>query len=388
MPTHTSPDISSENKSTSRCPRCGYDVRGVIDTWSDSCPLLGTCSECGLEYQWSQVLHPEKYEPLWCVEFLGAGPMWRSAIKTYRRSFLPWRFWQELKMEHDVRWRRLLAYVLLLLTPLLLCYVIEQTTVAVQVRRLSQQQLIRQQQTAIWGASLLQDQIDDLEALKSPPSQEIANLQAQMITFNSMAQNPGSINITLAEAIVEAVFFPLRSISEGIIMSPWGNQAYPAPINLHIIIMTGQNPVISFPRMLRMQAPQAIIIFLLQAAILPGIALAFLLLPTSRHIAKVRWGHIFRIMLYSFFIPFNVFYLLVALFGTGMIVVSLEPICFWLGRSLFLYGSWIALIVWWAMAIGHYLKMPHGWMIAILFSLMVVLLVPAVFVLFLYALSG
>lgn len=40
------------------CPRCGYDLHGTIDTWTDACPLTGVCSECGLEFIWSEILCP------------------------------------------------------------------------------------------------------------------------------------------------------------------------------------------------------------------------------------------------------------------------------------------------------------------------------------------
>ena len=38
------------------CPLCGYDQRGVIASWTDSCPLEGTCSECGHVFQWESLL--------------------------------------------------------------------------------------------------------------------------------------------------------------------------------------------------------------------------------------------------------------------------------------------------------------------------------------------
>ncbi len=40
---------------TPQCPRCGYDQSGVITTWQDTCPLHGTCAECGLALAWREV---------------------------------------------------------------------------------------------------------------------------------------------------------------------------------------------------------------------------------------------------------------------------------------------------------------------------------------------
>ena len=71
-----------------RCPRCGYDLRGVVTTWADACPLESTCSECGLFFAWSEVIGPLAPRPGWCVEFAATwwGVPWR-AIKTMVVAF-------------------------------------------------------------------------------------------------------------------------------------------------------------------------------------------------------------------------------------------------------------------------------------------------------------
>ena len=40
------------------CPRCGYDLGGVVAIFRDSCPLEGTCSECGMALRWGEVSCP------------------------------------------------------------------------------------------------------------------------------------------------------------------------------------------------------------------------------------------------------------------------------------------------------------------------------------------
>src|SRR3954466_10401245 len=86
-----------------RCPRCGYDQRGVVATWTESCPLEGTCSECGLTLNWSEVLNPEQHEPQWCVEFV---PKWQrvpaACMKTCLMSLWPWTFWKQIKMSQPI----------------------------------------------------------------------------------------------------------------------------------------------------------------------------------------------------------------------------------------------------------------------------------------------
>jgi len=64
-------ESASLNSTTHKveCPRCGYDLRGVVSSWRDTSPLIGKCSECGLSLEWSELLSRDQAEPAWCVEF-------------------------------------------------------------------------------------------------------------------------------------------------------------------------------------------------------------------------------------------------------------------------------------------------------------------------------
>ncbi len=87
------------------CPRCGYDFQGTISTWSSSCPLHGTCSECGLEFDWSEVLNPVLRIPSWFLEH-PYRRVWRTFMPTYLRCFVPHRFWSMLRLSFPVlSWR-------------------------------------------------------------------------------------------------------------------------------------------------------------------------------------------------------------------------------------------------------------------------------------------
>ncbi len=96
-----------------RCPRCAYDLRGVMSSWRTTCPLWGVCVECGLEFRWTEILR-EKIPPRWCVE----SPVFRytdrlrAPLQTLVRTFWPWRFWGSLKMSHEIRWRAIGGYLL------------------------------------------------------------------------------------------------------------------------------------------------------------------------------------------------------------------------------------------------------------------------------------
>lgn len=75
------------------CPRCGYDLQGQVAAWfprGDSsgdlvrvehaaldpaslpegarCPLEGTCSECGLTFEWRAIFRAELFGPAWFIE--------------------------------------------------------------------------------------------------------------------------------------------------------------------------------------------------------------------------------------------------------------------------------------------------------------------------------
>ncbi|MHC4613719.1 MAG: hypothetical protein ACYTAU_09105, partial [Planctomycetota bacterium] len=100
------------NLDDARCPRCGYDLRGAVATWDATCPMTGTCTECGLSFEWAELLSAAFAMPRWCVEApqrLRGLPA--QAVATFARSWLPWRFWAELRMSHPSRWGRLVAYL-------------------------------------------------------------------------------------------------------------------------------------------------------------------------------------------------------------------------------------------------------------------------------------
>ena len=102
---------------TPTCPRCGYDLSGVAKTWTDRCPLRGTCSECGLEYQWADVLRPDRQRlPGYFEHARGLAPV--CFFRTLLWSIRPKRFWQRVGLHHTVMPRRLLLFAMLVFAPL------------------------------------------------------------------------------------------------------------------------------------------------------------------------------------------------------------------------------------------------------------------------------
>lgn len=104
-----------ESASEVGCPRCGYDQRGVLDTWPDAdppaCPLTGVCSECGLTFAWGDVLVPGRVGPRWCWE-RGEGARVGRLMSTAVRAVWPGRFWRAMPLALPIRYGRLLLMVL------------------------------------------------------------------------------------------------------------------------------------------------------------------------------------------------------------------------------------------------------------------------------------
>ena len=114
--------------------------------------------------------------------------------------------------------------------------------------------------------------------------------------------------------------------------------------------------------------------FSLFVAAFIGLPITFVLLPASRKRAKVRWSHIGRVWVYSWFIPFTVLYLAGAIFFVAMWFDALDD------PAQIAFMPWLAAVVPWALLVGHwtfairnYLKMPHALGVVLLMGLLCVL---------------
>ena len=321
---------------TAKCPRCRYDLRGTIKTWTDQYPLHGTCAECGLEFAWAEVLLPDKFEPRWCIEYAPQGiRVLVGAFKTLSRSLWPWHFFSSLKMSHMIRPRRLALYLALLVLLPGIAYVVEQTTVAVRVR--------------------------------------------YKVGSNQWTT---SISHSYFSAIIEAVFTPTSSNSSATYTNSGFVVVYLPPNRLHeaFEILQPVGPSLQKNPFVRSIIPSLL-------ALTGGVAVSlllpvgFILLPITRRRAKVRWEHFGRITAYSFIIPS----LLASTFlACGMIAyLRLE----W-GKNAMGVATWMniflpipLLIIWWAAAAKCYLHLPHAWLISILLALLAMLFLAATIIL-------
>ncbi|MHC5003439.1 MAG: serine hydroxymethyltransferase [Planctomycetota bacterium] len=311
------------------CPRCGYDLRGELSRWHERCPLRGRCTECGLALDWSRVLRPDRYEPRWCVEH--GRPSWRvplAAAGTALRGLLPRRFWSTLEMSHPMRPRRLVAYLLLLTMLPVLAYMVEQTAVALVVRsRLDR---------LYPGIRVIQPAVPPVVA------------EAVLRPFAP------SSRITLKTAPVP-----------GVRVGP-----YPPPRMLHLISVRTAGRY-----RLREVASRVMTPLLWWTAVLALMPLLFVLLPVSRRRARVRWAHLWRIAAYGWHGPMLILTAVVLLVAVAFTVPVLHTAAI---GAVFLLPRWLTgpwLVVWWAAAIGRYLRMPHAWPVSIVFAFLACLLV-------------
>ncbi len=79
------------------CPRCGYDLTGVVTSWAESCPLEGVCSECGLGFLWHDVVRADTLVVDGFVEHaVGFRQRFRWSWRTWGWTLWPARFWRRV----------------------------------------------------------------------------------------------------------------------------------------------------------------------------------------------------------------------------------------------------------------------------------------------------
>jgi hypothetical protein len=302
------------------CPRCGYDVRGAVAEWTDCCPLDGRCPECGHDFAWREVMRPELSEPPWCVEHAPRTRLVRAGCATMLRSLRPRRFWSALSMSQRMRPRRLGAYLGLLVALVVGTFVFAQAAVALQARH-------------------------------------------RIARYPSVA----AVSHSYAMAVFEAVSRPLGRRSTGTITMADGQvMPYPAPNVLRVPLRWLGAGILGW-------------VFGTGLYVLQPVG--FIVLPMSRRRARVRWAHLLRVTTYSLVFPALVLVLAFLAFAAAPHLPSWAR----LSATGAVVGAMLAqvvlLVVWWATAIRHYLRMPNAALVAIVLLVMNALAVAVVLVL-------
>lgn len=336
-------------------------------------------------------MRPDRGGPRWCMEYAPRRRLLAACAGTSLRSFLPWRFWSQLRMEHRPRWRRTVVYFLWLLAPLALLYVIAQTSIAVIARYLVQQD-VNAMPTPSSMIGPLQARIASWQ--QSPPTEVteeqfrdlMARFQAELVRLQSLTAQIPAVHMSYVVAILEAVFLPVASSSFGTIDDGFQSYSYPPPDELWTSILRWWRPstplgwIEDAVSMGSFSAGYSAVVLFLVAG-------SFILVPVSRHRARVKWSHLWRIAAYGLIIPIVSAIVIAATLLHGVFVAggsrgSLRV----LGATTFLPLGLIA--GWWWAAIRCYLRMPHGFLMALLLTVVAILVPPAVMTLVLSILGG
>ncbi len=350
-------DDGARSRAEARCPRCGYDQRGVIASWAEVCPLQGTCAECGLVFDWPELLSSKVIKPRWCVEY---GRWWATPLRTVRTLFMalwPRRFWATLKMTHPPRWGRLAVFFVLLVGPLLLSIV---ATHGFHGWR-NWQKLDQQ----INEYNLRLPAYISAATAIGPQTITMPDGTTRSIRTTTQGLTPITNPITKWQAIGQYACLPWSDTSLTATGFPvtsgllWGtgagiSQVFPTPREVmkdRVRIRGGLRPL------------RFILLFalLIQALVPLGLVVA----PVSRRIARVRWSHIVRIAacgLLSLWIPLLAIMLMLPT-GTDPVALEREALTNWTGIACFMITP-LALLLWWQSAVRHYLKMPQAWTVA------------------------
>ncbi|MCC5822172.1 MAG: hypothetical protein LAT64_12970 [Phycisphaerales bacterium] len=108
--------MTSPSRTIPQCPRCGYDQSGAVATWTDHCPVEGTCPECGTDYQWSLVFNPSRADIRWLAEQATTSrAMIHRTVPTLLRMVLPWVFWSRVGVLTRTDPARLVMWVIWLM---------------------------------------------------------------------------------------------------------------------------------------------------------------------------------------------------------------------------------------------------------------------------------
>lgn len=372
------PGTRSSREAT--CPRCGYDLRGEVRRWRETCPVNGQCTECGLAFRWVEVLQRDRQSPNWWVEAQQARRFFLvRVVYTTGASCWPPFFWRRVQMRHRARWRGLIGHLFAMAMMVLILVHLSFGVIGFQ----RWQQYTSGQQVWIdyvdqngrWTGIMPSYQVystsdDPIRALLlcifTPTSAEpIAQLAAPRAP--AVGRVPSDVmhhTVTLAPSGTTLV--PPTVAGESprtLIGGKWHLGSWPTSVFL-------KSPL---PPRMELYARLTLIPLLIMLLCVPF----FGFLPVSRRRAKVRWAHIWRIALYPIAwlalpVVYGAWSTTLGSSWQGGVPGSLGVITF---TCIYLIPG--ALIVWWAYAVNRYLRMPHAWAVAtlaVLFSYVVTLL--------------
>jgi len=341
------------------CPRCGYRLDGEVSSWSQRCPLQGTCAECGDAINWSHVLVPHKYEPRWSFEHAQRRRLAQTFASTTLRLAHPKRFWTQLKMSDAVRPRRLAMYLGIVIALVLVGLAAVQSVVSV----------------VYWSK---------IYSGRAVPFAERYSRASG--TYYQWASQRERIWVTS-----EHFPTPWPIILDGL-RRPFADDAE------YLIVVDGENWYVNElgARARLLAVVDRVSLFAAQglhagtgwslAGYAHGmvatavIALSFVLLPWTRARCGVRWRHLARIWIYSLPMMLVITAALV-MFGAvgGLLVPGFVVVGFHVHLNvawglIYLFAVPAYTFMWWGRAMSRHLRLPRPWFVTSLLMVLLVLL--------------
>ena len=281
-----------------RCPRCGYDLRGAVATWGDKCPMTGTCTECGLSFEWAELFSAAFALPRWCVE--APEPrrrLPRQALATFARSWLPWPFWSALRMSHPSRWRRLVAYLGLFAVVLYLTFALTHGL-------------------AVWL------------------------YWSSFSRAGVYTPNTGGWPV-----FWQAAALPLSNQSIGSFTAAGRGFTWPYQTPWRLFLYHWYDVGVLLVTVLIMHA---------------GCGLTYAALPITRRRCKVRWAHVVRVTLYGYVLVVPA--IVLSLVASPMAMNGIPAAALVAPVAVGAWGAIPLMeVAWWTAATSRYLRMPHAW---------------------------
>jgi len=350
MSSTISNDILTELATNAACPRCGYGLRGIVESWSDACPLTGVCSECGLKIKWKELLNPRRAVPRWSVEYAQWWGIPIAAIKTLLVMFFrPRKFWCDLKMIHEPRWGRIPACVFLTLAVLYLAFAVHVGFAIHHAYKVA---------TIVLPPMTIRDPfVMGLYAAMNPFSTYSATVPSGTGTRGTSPTAREYAWGTWNSPSPRTYAFKCQPIR--ILRNIWAavrNKQFANPWNLDD--WESSNPLAT-PWYLDVWVSKRTSVLLAHCVMIAFLSpVVFLVLPRSLRRAKVRYRHLVRIGLYSLFF-FVIPILLIMhhqIMGNWTTLRSDA-----LNSFIAFFLPVICLVIWWSLAAKHYLKLPHAW---------------------------
>jgi hypothetical protein len=275
-----------------------------------------------------------------------------------------------------------MVYLAFLLMPLIIVYVAVQCAIALHVRHNVQVEL----EMTPWKQQGWQRRVNFLRAElalgRSNPklSEEdnhatdkyLAEVQERLDFAESKLKFGGKVNVSLWQAVAEAVFMPFSEHSSGTISD--GNQTYPyvSPSGLYQSVFAKSGGGI---RNFNQAAADAFY-WLAMAAVLNVIMpISFIAFVMTLRMHRIRWNHFVRIVVYGAAIPLASFWIMVSLYGLGLIVHDTGFTVGAIMRHFAIFVAPILLFVWWWASVRTYLKLPMPFATALLLLILSYLVV-------------